>query len=33
MDFWNNKDNEYRPKVVDVYNEQVKALIKIVLGE
>ena len=30
MDFWNNKDNEYRIKMVDVYNEQVKALIKIV---
>ena len=30
MDFWNNKDNEYRLKMVDVYNEQVKALIKIV---
>ena len=29
-DFWNNKDNEYRLKMVDVYNEQVKALIKIV---
>ena len=26
----NNKDNEYRLKMVDVYNEQVKALIKIV---
>ena len=30
MDFWNNKDNEYKLKMVDVYNEQVKALIKIV---
>ena len=30
MGFWNNKDNEYRLKMVDVYNEQVKALIKIV---
>ena len=30
MDFWNNKDNEYRLKMVDIYNEQVKALIKIV---
>ena len=30
MDFWNNKDNEYRLKMVDVYNEQVKDLIKIV---
>mgnify|MGYP002516790910 CR=1 FL=1 len=30
MDFWNNKDNEYRLKMVDVYNEQVKDLVKIV---
>lgn len=30
MNFWNNKNNEYRLKMVDVYNEQVKALIKIV---
>ncbi len=30
MDFWNDKNNEYRLKMVDVYNEQVKDLIKIV---
>ncbi len=30
MDFWNNKDKEYRLKMVDVYNEQIKALTKIV---
>ena len=30
MDFWNNKDNEYRLKMIDVYNEQVKDLIKVV---
>ena len=30
MDFWNNKDNEYRLKMIDVYNEQVKDLVKIV---
>ena len=30
MDFWNNKDERYRFKMVDVYNEQVKDLIKIV---
>lgn len=30
MDFWNNKDERYRFKMVDVYNEQVKELIKIV---
>lgn len=30
MDFWNDKDNEYRLTMIDVYNEQVKALIKIV---
>ena len=30
MDFWNNKDNEYRLKMVDVYNEQVKDLNKII---
>ena len=24
MDFWNDKDNEYRLKMIDVYNEQVK---------
>ena len=29
MDFWNDKDNEYRLKMIDVYNEQVKDLIKI----
>ena len=30
MDFWNNKDERYRFKMVDVYNEQIKNLIKIV---
>lgn len=30
MDFWNAKDNEYRLKMIDVYNEQVKDLIKVV---
>ena len=30
MDFWNDKDERYRFKMVDVYNEQVKNLIKIV---
>ena len=30
MDFWNDKDKEYRLKMVDVYNEQIKELIKIV---
>ena len=30
MDFWNDKNNEYRLKMVDVFNEQVKDLIKIV---
>ena len=30
MDFWNDKDESYRFKMVDVYNEQVKELIKIV---
>ena len=30
MDFWNNKDERYRFKMVDVYNEQVKELTKIV---
>ena len=30
MDFWNDKKNEYRLKMGDVYNEQVKDLIKIV---
>ena len=29
MDFWNNKDKEYRLKMIDVYNEQVNDLIKI----
>ena len=29
MDFWNDKDKEYRLKMIDVYNEQVKDLIKI----
>ena len=30
MDFWNDKNNEYRLKMVDIFNEQVKDLIKIV---
>ena len=30
MDFWNNTDERYRFKMVDVYNEQVKELNKIV---
>ena len=30
MDFWNDKDERYRFKMVDVYNEQIKDLIKIV---
>ena len=30
MDFWNDKDERYRFKIVDVYNEQIKDLIKIV---
>ena len=30
MDFWNDKDKQYRLKIIDVYNEQVKDLIKIV---
>ena len=30
MDFWNNKEQAYRIKMVDVYNEQVKELAKIV---
>ena len=30
MDFWNDKDERYRYKMVDVYNEQVKDLIKII---
>ena len=30
MEFWNDKNERYRFKMVDVYNEQVKDLIKIV---
>jgi len=30
MDFWNDKDERYRFKMIDVYNEQVKELMKIV---
>ncbi len=30
MDFWDNKKERYRFKMVDVYNEQIKDLIKIV---
>ena len=30
MDFWNDKDERYRFKMIDVYNEQVKDLIKVV---
>ncbi len=30
MDFWNDKDERYSFKMVDVYNEQVKELMKIV---
>ena len=30
MDFWNDKTEEYRLKMIDVYNEQVKDLVKIV---
>lgn len=30
MDFWNDKNNEYRLKMIDVYKEQVKDLVKIV---
>lgn len=30
MDFWNDKDKEYRLKMIDVYNEQIKDLIQIV---
>ena len=30
MDFWNDKDERYRFKMVDVYNEQLKDLTKIV---
>ena len=29
MDFWQDKDNEYRYKMTDVYNEQIQALSKI----
>ena len=29
MDFWQNKDNEYRYKMTDVYNEQIQDLVKI----
>ena len=29
MDFWQDKDNEYRFKMIDVYNEQIQDLIKI----
>ena len=29
MDFWKDKDNEYRLKMIDVYNEQVNNLVKI----
>ena len=30
MDFWNDKDKEYKLKMVDVYREQIEELIKIV---
>ena len=30
MDFWKDKDQEYRLKMIDVYNEQIKDLTKIV---
>ena len=30
MDFWNDKDERYRFKMIDVYNEQIKDLMKIV---
>ena len=30
MDFWQNKDDEYRFKMIDVYNEQIQDLNKIV---
>ena len=30
MDFWNDKEQEYRLKMIDVYNEQIKDLTKIV---
>ena len=29
MDFWQDKDDEYRYKMIDVYNEQIQDLIKI----
>ena len=29
MDFWNDKDKQYRLKMIDVYNEQVNELMKI----
>ena len=29
MDFWQDKDNEYRYKMTDVYNEQIQDLVKI----
>ena len=29
MDFWQNKDDEYRYKMIDVYNEQIQDLVKI----
>ena len=29
MDFWQNKDNEYRYKMTDVYNEQIQELSKL----
>ena len=31
MDFWNDKDEEYRFKMIDVYNEQIKDLNNIIL--
>ena len=30
MEFWTNKDETYRHKMIDVYNEQVKDLVRIV---
>ena len=32
MDFWQDKDNEYRYKMTDVYNEQIQDLSKILLS-
>ena len=29
MDFWQDKDNEYRYKMTDVYNEQIQELSKL----